>query len=83
MEETEMIRARFYVNDTDPRPVVWPITHPYWVTGYTDGYTIIVAYADDTAEILRLWPDATEIESTNETLYYFSKRFPWPEWLPT
>lgn len=76
-----MIRARFQTNEEDPRPVVWPIKHPYWITGYGDGYAIVVAYADDEAEILRNWPDAEEIDATPATEYAFTSRFPRPSWL--
>lgn len=79
-----MIRARFMVNDEDYRPVVWPIKHPYWCTGYASGYgvegAIIVAYADDEAQIVNLWPDAKGIDSEPASEYDFSGRFPKPEW---
>lgn len=80
-----MIRARFNVNAEDPRPVTWPINHPYWVTGETwdgDGnnVSVIVAYADDENEIRRLWPDAQDIDSVPRDSYFFSDRFPVPEW---
>lgn len=75
-----MIRARFHANEDDFRPIVWPVRHPYWCTGYGDGYSIIVAYADNEAEILTNWPEATNIESTQEDNYFFSDRFPKPEW---
>lgn len=78
-----MIRARFSVVAEDPRPVEWPIKHPYWVTGYgEDGFTIIVAYADDEDEVLRLWPEASDIDSTEATEYKFTDRFRKPEWMP-
>lgn len=76
-------RFRFYVNAEDPRPVEWPIKHPYWVTGYADDmkYAVIVAYADNVAEVRRLWPDAIEIDDQGQTKgYFFNERFPKPEW---
>ena len=77
-----MIRARFHVNEDDPRPVHWPIKHPYWVTGYGDDYAIIVAYADDEGEIMRNWPDARDFSFVDECSgYAFTGRFPRPEWL--
>lgn len=75
-----MIRARFKTDENDPRPVVWPIKHPYWVTGYGEGYSIVVAYADDEAEVLRNWPDATDIEADEVEGYTFTSRFPRPDW---
>ena len=76
-----MIRARFHADDEDARPVNWPIKHPYWITGYGEGYSIVVAYADDEAEILRNWPEATEIEAEPAETYHFTDRFPKPDWL--
>lgn len=75
-----MIRARFKANHDDFRPVSWPVKHPYWCTGYGDNYSIVVAYADDKAEILRNWPEATEIDAVEVTEYAFTDRFPKPEW---
>lgn len=75
-----MIRARFYVNLVDPRPVVWPIKHPYWVTGCSETHSIIVAYSDDEEEILRNWPDAENIEAEECEEYVFTGRFPKPKW---
>jgi hypothetical protein len=78
-----MIRARFYVATEDPLPVNWPIKHPYWITGYTDNAAILVAYADDEAEILQNWPDAKYIVSREADEYAFTSRFPKPEWFTT
>lgn len=79
-----MIRARFKANYEDSRPVNWPIKHPYWETGFAgdESYSIVVAYADDEAEILRNWPEATDIEFTEEKEgdYFFSDRFQKPDW---
>jgi hypothetical protein len=76
-----MIRARFHVNAEDPRPVNWPIKHPYWVTGYGDGHAIIVAYADDEDEIYRNWPDAEVFTFVHGvTGYTFTDRFAKPDW---
>ena len=75
-----MIRSRFKQPTEDPRPVNWPIKHPYWVSGEGDGYHIIVAYADDEAEILANWPEATDIDSEEATEYTFTSRFYKPRW---
>ena len=76
-----MIRARFLVNGDDYRPVVWPIKHPYWCTGYSGRSAVIVAYADDEAEIQRLWPDARRIDADEADAYAFTDRFAKPDWL--
>lgn len=76
-----MIRCRFYVALDDFRPISWPIKHPYWCTGYTaDGSSVLVAYADDEAEILRLWPEATHLDSETVDGYIFTSRFRKPDW---
>jgi hypothetical protein len=77
-----MIRARFEANHDDPRPINWPIKHPYWVTGFSldESHATIVAYADDEAEILANWPEANNIDSDEVDEYSFSSRFPQPTW---
>lgn len=75
-----MIRARFHANEDDPRPVVWPIRHPYWITGGGDGYATVVAYADNKTQIKKLWPEATHIDAEVVDGYAFSDRFPRPKW---
>ena len=76
-----MIRARFKANEGDYRPVNWPIKHPYWCSGFEDGFSIIVAYADDEAEILENWPEAEEVDVMDEDAeYVFTDRFPRPDW---
>ena len=75
-----MMRVRFQANEDDPRPVNWPVKHPYWITGYGDGYAIIVSYADDEAYIMANWPEATNLEIQEEAEYTFTSRFPKPDW---
>lgn len=75
-----MIRVRFKCNPDDPRPIHWPITHPYWVSGSGEGYSIVVAYADNEAEILRNWPDAYDLDCEERDGYTFTDRFPKPIW---
>jgi hypothetical protein len=75
-----MIRARFKTDPGDPRPVNWPIKHPYWVTGCGDNYSIVVAYAEDEDEIRANWPDARDIDAEEAEGYAFNDRFPMPDW---
>lgn len=75
-----MIRARFRANEDDYRPINWPVKHPYWCTGYGNDYSVVVAYADDIDEILRNWPEATDIDFEEREEYIFTDRFQKPEW---
>ena len=79
-----MIRCRFKQPTEDLRPVVWPLRHPYWITGMggdlPDEYSTIVAYADDEAEILRNWPEAYDLDSEECAHYTFTSRFACPKW---
>lgn len=77
-----MLRVRFQANYDDPRPINWPVKHPFWITGYAgdDSYAIVVAYADDLDYIYANWPEATNIEYEQAHNYVFTSRFPKPEW---
>lgn len=79
-----MIRARFHANEDDYRSINWPVKHPYWCSGYgdgdEDGYSIVVAYADNVEEILKNWPEATSIDYEERSEYTFTDRFPKPDW---
>lgn len=70
-----MIRVRFKANLDDPRPVNWPIKHPYWVSGESDHHSIVVAYADNEKYILDI-----DVMDEGLTEYTFTGRFPKPEW---
>ena len=75
-----MLRVRFKANEDDYRPIKWPVKHPYWCSGYGEGYSVVISYADSEAYILENWPEATDLESEEVTEYSFSGRFPKPDW---
>jgi len=79
-----MIRCRFFTHEPDYRPVVWPLKHPYWCTGSGENskgdYWVIVAYADDEAEIMKNWPEAFALDSEKRDSYLFTSRFARPDW---
>jgi hypothetical protein len=75
-----MLRVRFKANPKDPRPINWPIKHPYWITGYGNDHSIVVAYADNEKYITDNWPEATDLDVTNASEYKFTGRFPKPGW---
>lgn len=76
-----MLRVRFHANEEDYRPVKWPVKHPFWCTGHGDGYSIVVAYADNVEEIMENWPEATELDIEECSGYTFTSRFPKSAWL--
>ncbi len=80
VEKASMFRIRFKTNAEDPRPVNWPIKHPYWITGHGHGHSIIVAYADDEKYIKDNWPEAANLDIQQVSKYVFTDRFPKPEW---
>lgn len=75
-----MLRVRFHANIQDPRPINWPVKHPYWVTGEGEDYAVIVSYADDENYILANWPEASNLEIEERESYTFTDRFPKPKW---
>lgn len=81
-ERPRLWRVRFVTNAPDPRPIVWPIKYPYWITGESgDGqWTHIVAYVDRILDIRRYWPEAVKIDGYTVTRIEFSDRFPCPSW---
>ena len=77
-----MFRIRFKANYDDPRPINWPVKHPYWLTGVAgdSSYVTMVSYADDTNYIMINWPEATDLDAEEVTGYTFTERFPKPDW---
>lgn len=78
-----MIRVRFHANPKDPRPINWPVKHPYWITGYSgdDKYSIVVSYADNEDYIHENWPEAKNLDSQEAEKYIYTSRFPKPDWM--
>ena len=78
-----MLRIRFRATLEDPRPINWPVKHPFWVTGSAgdESYAIVVSYADNEQYILDNWPEATNLDPQEVHKYEFSDRFQKPEWL--
>lgn len=76
---SKWLRARFHANAEDPRPVKFPPPGPFWISGYGDDHSIIVAYVKSETQITRYWPEATSIEILEyNTKIEFSERFPKP-----
>jgi hypothetical protein len=78
-----MLRVRFKVKEIDYRPVIWPVAHPYWCSGYdSDDWPILVSYVDSIEELMRQWPDAFQLDVEADVEIKFTSRFPKPEWYP-
>ncbi len=75
-----LLRIRFKANPTDPRPVNFPLPHPYWITGGGDTYSWVVAYANDVDFIYLNWPEAKDLTVDEVEGYEFTDRFQKPEW---
>lgn len=76
-------RYRFKANAEDPRPVFFPPTGPYWITGYGDGYATVICYlpsAEGDRALRSLWPEAADVESSPRDTIVYSDRFPKPSW---
>lgn len=79
-----MIKARFYSTADDVRPIYsgqLP-NGPWWVSGYAEEGTVIVAYAKDVETILQQWPEASNIQHEYADKITFSDRFPRPKYWP-
>jgi hypothetical protein len=77
-----MNRYRFHANEDDWRPVTFPPPGPAWGTGYGDGYSVVVAFAESEDQILEYWPEAAEITVQENEPIKFTDRFPRPGWWP-
>ena len=81
-----MLRVRFRANNDDWRPVIFPPPGPCWCSGYggtdEDGYAIVVAYVEDEDQILKYWPEASDIDADDAETIVFTDRFARPDWWP-
>jgi hypothetical protein len=77
-----MLRVRFQANFGDPRPIHWPIKHPYWVSGWAgdESSATIISYAEDDQYIFTNWPEAENLDIQEVEGYIFTDRFPKPSW---
>jgi hypothetical protein len=80
------LRVRFTSNADDYRPISFPPPGPYWCSGYTvnndfecDEY-ILIAYVKKESDITKFWPEAKNLNCTEEKQITFSDRFPKPDW---
>jgi len=74
------LRCRFEANLEDPRPVEFPPPGPYWITGYGDDYSTVVAYVREREQVREYWPEAEHISQQQQEEIVFTERFAEPEW---
>lgn len=74
------LRCRFKANLDDFRPVKWPPPGPFWGTGFNDEHYIVVAYVKRLKQVKEYWPEAEDIDSTEEDSISFTDRFIKPDW---
>ena len=74
-------RYRFKTRSEDYRPVLWPPPGPYWCSGEGDDYWILIAWFPAQFQISDYWPEAEDLESTEEGPPIYTDRFPKPDWI--
>ena len=78
-------RCRFQANLDDYRPIIFPPPGPYWCSGYSDSYSIVIAYFPMESEkdiyehIKEYWPEASNIDIDPDEDIVYTDRFPKPE----
>jgi hypothetical protein len=76
-------RIRFVSTADDYRPVKWPISFPYWCSGYdANDNAILIVYLPDGERITDYWPEAEQLDIMQEVSEItYSGRFPKPDWM--
>ena len=76
------LRARFYANYPDSRPIKFPPPGPYWESGFTgdEKHSIVIAYLKTSDQIYEYWPEAKDVTADICDKITFSDRFPKPKW---
>ena len=75
------VRYRFHADADDPRPITFPPPGPYWVTGYGDDYSIVVAYLRPGQDVRTWWSEASDFTCSDPVDgITFTDRFERPEW---
>ena len=74
------IRARFKAYLEDSRPVKFPPPGPWWESGFGNDYAIVVGYFKTEDQITEFWPEAKDIDFTEQDEITFTDRFPKPSW---
>ena len=74
-------RYRFTTKEADYRPVKFPPPGPWWCTGYdSSDNAILVCYLPSKVDLKEYWPEAENIDYTEEEQIVYTSRFPKPKW---
>lgn len=73
-------RYRFNTKSEDNRPLVFNPSFPWWESGFGDDYSICIAYLPTSEKLETYWPEAYDVEFTEENEITFSDRFPMPKY---
>jgi hypothetical protein len=73
-------RYRFTSTSDDNRPVTFNPAYPWWESGFDDKSSIIVAYLPSKEPLEKYWPEAKNVEYTDEKQIEFTSRFPQPNY---
>lgn len=67
----------------DPRPICWPVFHPFWTVSQKAEGNVMMAYVDSLDQVKMFWPEAENITIHEEGVmqYAFNKDFPELPWL--
>ena len=85
MQSAKWLRCRFHTAAEDYRPVKFPPPGPYWHTGlcWLDDKryeNVIAAYVRSLDQVTEYWPEATDIDVTEQDEITYTDRFPKPDW---
>jgi len=80
MKNEGWLRCRFKAAADDYRPMKFPPPGPYWCSGQNDDSSTLIAYVRTEDQIIEHWPEAEDIEVTEQEEIVFTDRFPKPTW---
>lgn len=84
MTENKYIKYRFKtraVDDYRPLEDMAEISCPWWCSGESDEYAVIICYLPKNEDLFKYWDDAYEIEAIGVDEITYTDRFPKPKWM--
>jgi hypothetical protein len=74
-------KYRFFINSTQPKPIIFPPPGPYWISKRYSFGTTIICILPSIVNIKTYWPDATDISTQHIPEIIYTDRFPMPNWI--